>query len=312
MIKNGCGFIKVRGYTYNDPIFEGNYLNGERTGKGKEYFYNTQLKFEGEYLYGEKTGKGKQYSPNGRLKFEGEYLNDRKIKGKEFLKTEFFLIKTKRIYYEGEYLYGIKWNGKGYDEEGNVIYEINKGKGINIEFDKYGNLYEGEYSYGKKNGKGKEYFYINNQDRFRVFEGIYVNDKPRDGIYKEYAYNKLVYEEEFKKGKFCGKVKEYNYINGGLIYEGEFLHGEIEGGEYSDGKRNRKGKEYNSFNGALKYEGEYLNGERNGKGKEYKQGKLIFEGDYLNGKRNGKWKEYDSEGKIIFEGEYENNKRKIK
>ena len=30
------------------------------------------------------------------------------------------------------------------------------------------------------------------------------------------------------------------------------------------------------------------NGERNGKGKEYYNGKLIFEGEYLNGKRNGK------------------------
>ena len=36
------------------------------------------------------------------------------------------------------------------------------------------------------------------------------------------------------------------------------------------------------------FEGEYLNGERNGKGKEYENGKLIFEGYYIKGKKNDK------------------------
>ena len=35
-------------------IFEGEDLNGERNGKGKEYDYNGKLIFEGEYLNGEK------------------------------------------------------------------------------------------------------------------------------------------------------------------------------------------------------------------------------------------------------------------
>ena len=41
-------------------MFEGEYLNGERNGKGKEYDYdNGKLEFEGEYLNGERNGKGK-------------------------------------------------------------------------------------------------------------------------------------------------------------------------------------------------------------------------------------------------------------
>ena len=36
--------------------------------------------------------------------------------------------------------------------------------------------------------------------------------------------------------------------------------------------------------GLFKFEGEYLNGQRNGKGKEYNDGKLIFEGEYLIGR----------------------------
>ena len=64
---------------YNDIlIFEGEYLNCKRNGKGKEYNYFGELKFEGEYLNGKRNGKGKEYY-NGKLIFEGEYLNGNKI-----------------------------------------------------------------------------------------------------------------------------------------------------------------------------------------------------------------------------------------
>ena len=43
-------------------IFEGEYLNGKRNGKGKEYDYYGNLIFEGEYLNGKRwNGKGKEY-----------------------------------------------------------------------------------------------------------------------------------------------------------------------------------------------------------------------------------------------------------
>ena len=42
-------------------IFEGEYLNGERIGKGKEYGCYGELIFEGEYLNGKRNGKGKEY-----------------------------------------------------------------------------------------------------------------------------------------------------------------------------------------------------------------------------------------------------------
>ena len=41
-------------------IFEGEYLNGERNGKGKEYDkFSGDLIFEAEYLNGEKMEEGK-------------------------------------------------------------------------------------------------------------------------------------------------------------------------------------------------------------------------------------------------------------
>ena len=75
--------------------FEGDYLNGERNGKGKEYENNGILKYEGDYLNGYRNGKGKEYYDNGKLEFEGEYS-----KGK-------------------------RWNGKKYNLNGNIEFTIN-------------------------------------------------------------------------------------------------------------------------------------------------------------------------------------------
>jgi len=70
-INNGKG--KGKKYYENGKLyFEGEYIKGERNGKGKEYYYvSDKLKFEGEYLNGEKNGKGKEYHWNGELEFGG-------------------------------------------------------------------------------------------------------------------------------------------------------------------------------------------------------------------------------------------------
>ena len=106
--------------------------------------------------------------------------------------------------YEGGFLYDKKWNGKGYDENGNIIYELMNGTGKVKEYNRNvkeynvfnGKLeFEGEYSNGKRNGKGKDYY---------------------DGI--------LIYEGEYLNGKRHGKGKEYNF-DGKLLFEGDYLNG---------------------------------------------------------------------------------------
>ena len=56
-----------------------------KEGKGfiKEYNYYGSLKFEGEYLNGEKNGKGKEYDYSGNLIFDGDFLNGEKILNKK-------------------------------------------------------------------------------------------------------------------------------------------------------------------------------------------------------------------------------------
>ena len=38
---------------------------------------NEQLVFEGEYLNGKRYGKGIEYNNNGQIKYEGDYVNGR-------------------------------------------------------------------------------------------------------------------------------------------------------------------------------------------------------------------------------------------
>ena len=121
------------------------YLNGKLNGlikwKNREY----------EYLNDYKNGKGKIYNEEGELFFEGQYEQDMKIKGREYING--------KLVYEGEYIYDggiyndVKYNGKGYDENGCLIYEIIKGNGKGKVREYYYDgtlLFEGEFIEGRK------------------------------------------------------------------------------------------------------------------------------------------------------------------
>ena len=51
----------------NKLSFEGEYLNAERHGKGKEYNLLGNLIYEGEYLKGKRHGKGKEKEYYGNM-----------------------------------------------------------------------------------------------------------------------------------------------------------------------------------------------------------------------------------------------------
>ena len=279
-------------------IVSGKYFIGQKNGMGKEYSsIDNALLYEGEYIDGKKCGYGKEYNLLGKLIFDGKYINGKKNgRGKEYFNDG-------KIKFEGIYFFGTKYNGKGYDKTNKLIYEIKDGNGYIYELDNFGYLiYEGEYLNGKKNGKGKEYYY---KDKIK-FQGIYLNDIKMNGIGYD-INNEAIYE--IKEGK--GHIKEYDYF-GNLQYEGEYLYGEINGyvkeynnhtiiyeGDYANGKRSGNGKEYNKKSKELIYEGEYFHGFKR-KGRLYINNKLEFEGEFL---FNKKWsgKGYDNKGNIIYE-----------
>ena len=102
---------------------------------------------------------------------------------------------------------GKKWNGIGYNIDGNIEYELKNGRGKIKQFYYNGKLeYEGEYLNGKKHGKGKDY----NQNGKLIFEGEYLNGKRQNGIFKE-CYEKkngkLKQHHEWD-GCICTRCKE--------------------------------------------------------------------------------------------------------
>ena len=142
--------------------------------------------------------------------------------------------------YEGEFLFNKKWNGKGYDQKGNQIYELNNGTGsVKYYYNNGYLIFEGGYLFGLRNGTIKEY----NRFGTLIFEGEYLNDE-KNGNGKEYNdYGELRFEGEYFNGKkWNGKgydptknviyelkegngfIKEYNN-EGTLIFEGEVVQG---------------------------------------------------------------------------------------
>ena len=105
-LKDGKGYLKEFIIPDMKIIYEGEYLNGEKNGKGKEYYGNGDLKSEGEYFNGKKWNikvydkeksticeikEGKGYNECGKLAFEGEFLNAHEY-GKEKKKNLFILV----------------------------------------------------------------------------------------------------------------------------------------------------------------------------------------------------------------------------
>ena len=143
--------------------------------KGREletrYDNDDKLIFEGEYFKGKNNEKkGKAYN-FGKLEFDGVYINDN------------------------------KWNGKGYDKNNNIIYELKDGNGYVKIYSQLGQLiYEGNYLNGEKHGKGKEFHDI---------------------------FGYIIFDGEYLKGqKWKGKGKQYDN-SGNLISEDIYLDGKI-------------------------------------------------------------------------------------
>ena len=181
----------------NGNVFKGKW-NEEVTmeGKGKYFIKDDLIFIEGYWENGE-LKYGKIFMPDGNI-YEGE-INDSRFNGQGKLKFE-------DAEYEGSFENGqfkrgkLIWNN-GYEYEGDFNGSSLQGKGTlkNPDGDTYvgsfennnfhgegryeyfnsKNLYEGEFEYGMKKGKGK---YIANNEY--IYDGTWDNDMP-------FGYGKL-------------------------------------------------------------------------------------------------------------------------
>ena len=167
--------ISLINYIY----FSKRYIIYEAKNQAKEYdYFDQRLIYEGEYLHGERYGKGKEYD-YGKLIYEGEYLHgERNGKGKEYRYP--FSRKNQKLNFEGEYLNGKMWNGKIYGPKIDTFSNLKDGKGFIKEYSGDDCLkFEGSYLNGDKHGHGKEYSFGK-----LFFEGEYLNGL-RNGKGKE-------------------------------------------------------------------------------------------------------------------------------
>ena len=134
---------------YDNGRFEGDFINGKKTGRGT-YYFNNGDRYEGNFINGERTGKGTYYFNNGNT-YKGDWVNDKRNG-----RGTFFWSNGER--YEGDFING-EMTGKGtfYFNNGNIY----KGDCLKGNFHGYGTYYwptgerySGYWLNNKRNGYG--------------------------------------------------------------------------------------------------------------------------------------------------------------
>lgn len=228
-------------YSNGQVVFKGTWKDGSRCGHCTEYNKGYKV-YDGNYDNDVRNGFGIEYGENGSIEFEGEWIDGKR--GTKFISE----------------------NKKGEKE----LTELNDNGKV-----KYiGGFKEGSVI---RNGLGVEYD---------------ENEKP---------VNICVYED----GVVIRKVKEFKDKeivlydeNGKKLYEGGYKNSR-ESGYPPQGK----GKQY--VDGVLVYCGEFVKGRRDGPGYSYYPNHILkYDGDWKNDKANGLGKFYNEEGMLMAEGEF--------
>lgn len=86
--------------------------------------------------------------------------------------------------------------------------------------DAYGAVYEGEFCHGKRCGKGVEY----DENGIACYVGEWKDDV-RCGFGSEYINGQIIYEGEFAEDRANGHGKTFD-AEGEILYEGLFVNDE--------------------------------------------------------------------------------------
>lgn len=147
--------------------YEGNWEEGSRTGKGKEYFNDGSV-YEGNYLKNKRNGKGKLKLSNGS-EYLGDFIDD-KIEGKGIFKWN-----ENKIYF-GE------WENNSLNGIGSFMLGTKK--------------YIGHFRNDKKEGIGINYFYESNN----YIIGKWVSDSIEGlAVFSSFKNGKQIWEMKDNK-----------------------------------------------------------------------------------------------------------------
>lgn len=303
---------------YHSAYIQAEFKDGFYNGRYEEHVYN-KLKCEGAYKDGRKDGTFKWYDDEGRVKEEKSYKGG-KLDGAHKTYYPTGAVEREVNYHDG------KQDGKelSYDFDGTLrrdhTYKDGKQVGKQFTFLKgtY-ELYETAYynEYGQKDGDYSSVFtfglphvlghYKNGQKDGQWIEiaesgdtlviETYVNGK-EEGLHVSYDRETGARKRAFymKADRKDGLYREYNPLNGELVYEATYQYGRLHGKE----RRLKVSNRYDYWEIST-----YVNGRQMGpfESRYVKNDRVREVGEYRNGRRVGRWKLYDIDGKLEKEWE---------
>lgn len=251
-----------------ESTFEGEYVNGIRTGKGKSFMADGSY-LEGSYINGKIVGFGVYIDARGN-QYEGQFIHHRKHGNG----TLTFKNGDKQ---EGFYICGRFYSGRTIDNKGEITLQHR-----NYPIKKLPS--EKPYSFPVIGQKTVEYF-NKNLELCSANEAI--------------MYREITYEKKFKP---MGEIKEF-YLDGELYAKYHALY--IDPTDRN--KTFYEGEVLKYFsNGQLMEKSFFYHGSLHGEQMKYNQkGQLISEIHYQIGNLNGTYKTFFDNGQPRISGEYQ-------
>ena len=202
-------------------LYEGNFRLGERHGQGTLFSIKRSWisgHYTGEFKDGFKNGKGRQYHQDGSLKYDGTWRHDLK----EGVFTVYYPTTTTRLY-EGPFdpkaqPGGVRYKGEFSDDNRHGLGQSFFPNG-SVEFD-------GEWRNGNRHGRGRSFF----PNRSLRFEGEWFFGKEvLNGVVRRFRDDgSLEFKGVYDSGVRHGEGKEF-YTNGNVESEGEWFLGRKNG-----------------------------------------------------------------------------------
>ena len=286
--KNGKRIGKGVEYVNGKKVYDGGWSNGKRNGHGKEYDAYEGLLYDGEWKNGVRNGEGTEYADsaawtgvwkNGKKDgkfsrlFEGGMAEEIWSNG---VKMGSVLTRKDGVK-EVRRMIGKKEEIVGWEYGERKYRHADDGKKMIVEYVNGGKLYEGGV---KKNQDS----WWKKKPKHHYRKWLFVPD----GVGEEYDENGvLVYSGQFYYALRHGKGKEY--ANGVLVFEGEFEYDRRKNGEGMEryGEYQLKGKWKNGVK-----DGEFVMNGKNG---------LVFKTNYENGDNSNMWSVYDQK-RMLYHG----------
>ena len=241
------GYYKV--FYLNQLVLEGSFNKGSRHGSWTRYGPHRKPLVKGSYVNGIRHGSWLAYYPNGDLKASWWYYLDQKVDEWE----------TRTL--DNKLLFESSFQEKGLPK--NIILHYEDGKiGVNQEF-----------TYPAKDTIEEQSLYYEN---YRIYQYKRLVNGKRDGPFKKYHKNSLIWEAlRYKKDRLI-EVEKMQSRSAQLLNPGDFNQG------FGTLRRYYK-------NGLIYSHSQWEDGMKSGSYTLFDNGIEALTGSYQNNKPTGKW-----------------------